>query len=91
MPKPVPIVESIAVSLDKSDIDEYIALHGKTNSKPLLGFAEGQLKFLKFEGALKQSSGKYEGEYRFTAGDVDGERADLNQLPGLQTESDLDG
>lgn len=88
MPKPVPIIKSIAVSLDKSDIPAYIALHGKTNSKPVGEHAAGALKFLTFFGALCLSSGKYEGEYRFTAGDVDGERADLNQLPGLQTESE---
>lgn len=79
------------VTINKDDIAKYAALHGKANSLTfdLHGkiYAPGTLQFDTFAGA-RATDGKYHGIYRFQPGKYgDCPQADLNQLPGLKTQT----
>lgn len=76
------------VTIAKSDIAKYTALHDFANSVPyeLNGktYPTGTIRFATFAGA-RGKDGLYSGVYRFEEGDFSGcLQSDLNQLPGLK-------
>ncbi len=84
-----PSTLEIPVSIRKSDIPVYAAMHGATNALPAFDKPSKTLRFVSFFGALNQETGKYEGRYRFDIGSFPDEPAkDLNKLPGLKPSGD---
>lgn len=76
---------TIAAAISKEDLEQVGPLYGATNAGQFAGHPPGTLRLDTFAGKYAQSTGKFIGEYRFTATDSPG-AATYSALPGVPNE-----